>query len=122
MIGASDVSGGACGTTAQSDAFIWTSLLCAGTNAKLNKGGDLVLVGTVKEIQPRGGARSRKRWLVVVKVDRVVSGEFSGTTFAFAIHSPANAGLQVGKTYTVKATWTGAGYVVDELQWRQPGS
>lgn len=117
-IGCSDVFGGNCGTMMQSDAFITTSLLSAGTNTKLNKAGDLVLVGTVKEIQPRSRARSRKNWLVVIKVDQVVSGQFSGTKFAFAVHSPANAGLQVGRSYTVKATRTASGYEVDELQWQ----
>jgi hypothetical protein len=30
------------------------------------------------------------------------------------------SGLKVGKSYTIKATWTGDGYVVDELQWMRP--
>lgn len=113
---------GACGTITRSDAFIRTSPLSAGTNAKLTKAGDLVLVGTVREIHSQSTARSRKNWIVVVDVDRVVSGEFSGATFSFAIHSPARAGLQVGQSYTIKATSTGAGYVVDELQWRNRSS
>ena len=62
LICASEVFGGTRGTIMQADAFIKTSLLSAGANAKLNKAGHLVLVGTVEEIQPRSGARSRKNW------------------------------------------------------------
>jgi hypothetical protein len=79
---------------------------------------DLVMVGTVTKIYPTAEPRSLRNWAVVVNVDRVVSGEFTGTSFTFAVHSPARAGLQVGRTYTIKATRTAAGYFVDEAQWR----
>lgn len=120
LIGGSDVFGGTCETQIRSSAYLRTSSLNVGTNAKLKKARDLVLVGTVREIHSRSGACSLKNWIVVVDVARIVSGEFSGTTFSFAIHSPARAGLQVGQSYTVKATWIGAGYLVDELQWQKP--
>ncbi|HEV7747671.1 MAG TPA: hypothetical protein VGO56_21910 [Pyrinomonadaceae bacterium] len=110
LIGASEFVG-TYGTITHADAFGTVS----SANVKPIKAGDLVLIGTVKEIQPRPTARSRKNWLVVVNVDRVVSGEFSGTTFTFAVHSPARAGLEVGRSYTVTATRTASGYVVDEL-------
>jgi hypothetical protein len=118
LIGPSDVFGGICGTIARSDAFVRRSSLCTGTYSKPTKAGDLVLVGTVTETQPLSARRSRKNWVVVLHVDRVVSGEFSGSTFEFAVHSPAQSGLEVGRSCTVKATWTGEGYVVDEAQWR----
>jgi hypothetical protein len=76
------------------------------------KSKDLVLVGTIMEINPRAGGVSRKNWAVVVRVERVVAGEFSGMTFTFAIHSPAMSGLRLGQAYTIKATWTPEGYVV----------
>ena len=79
---------------------------------------DLVFVGTVIEIDPHG-ADLLKPWIVAVTVDRVVSGDFAGRTFEFAIHSPAKSGLEVGKAYTIKATWTGKGYAVDQHQWRR---
>jgi len=56
----------------------------------------------------------RRRWAVRAHVDRVVSGTFSGDTFTFTVHSPAQSGLRVGRAYTIKATWTIEGYVVDE--------
>jgi hypothetical protein len=80
---------------------------------------DLVFIGTVTEIYPTSAARSLRNWAVVAYVDKVVSGEFAATTFTFAIHSPTRAGLRVGHTYTIKATWTTAGYIVDEAQWRK---
>jgi hypothetical protein len=48
----------------------------------------------------------------------MTSGDFTGTQFAFRVHSPSRAGLEVGEICTVKAEWTGDGYTVDELQWR----
>jgi hypothetical protein len=80
---------------------------------------DLVFIGTVTEIRPASAARSLRNWAVVAHVDKLVAGEFSGTTFTFAIHSPARAGLRVGQAYTIKARWTAEGYVVDESQWRK---
>ena len=81
------------------------------------KEGDLEFIGTVTKIYPLASIRSRRNWAVAMHVDKVVSGNFSGTTFTFAIHSPTLSGLQVGQTYTIKATWIDKGYVVDELQW-----
>ena len=59
--------------------------------------------------------------LVTVKVTKVISGEFSGSTFQFAVHSPAHSGLRKGRSYTVEAIWKDQGYIVDEDQWRRPG-
>jgi hypothetical protein len=77
----------------------------------------LVLEGTVASI----GQISHERtpWLVTVTVKRVVAGEFSGPTFSFAVHSPAQSGLEKGRPYTVEAIWKDGGYVVDEFQWRR---
>jgi len=85
-----------------------------GTNphAEQAQNKDIEFVGTVTKIYPVEGLL--ERWAILVHVDRVVSGEFSGTTFTFAIHSPSQAGLKVGRAYPVKAKWTDKGYVVDE--------
>lgn len=90
-----------------------------GPSLQAAKTKDLVVVGTVTKIYPTAEARSLRNWAVVANVDRVVSGEFSGTSFTFVVHSPARAGLQVGRTYTIEATRTAEGYVVDEAQWRE---
>ena len=80
---------------------------------------ELVLVGTVSKIYPVSAPRSQRRWAVVVTVDSVVSGEFSGATFTFTVHSPARAGLRVNGVYTIKATKVGEGYVVNELDLKE---
>jgi len=59
-------------------------------------------------------------WLVTVAVTKVISGEFAGSTFQFAVHSPARAGLKEGGSYTIEAVWKEGGYTVDETQWRGP--
>jgi hypothetical protein len=61
-----------------------------------------------------------KPWLVTVKVRKIVSGEFSGSTFQFVVHSPARAGLEKGRSYTIEAVRKDDGYTVDENQWRRP--
>jgi hypothetical protein len=76
---------------------------------------DLTLVGTVTKLYPVAAPRSQRRWAVVVRVNSVTSGEFSGSTFTFTVHSPAQAGLRVNRDYVVKATKTSGGYLVDEL-------
>ena len=76
---------------------------------------DLVFIGTITKIYPFSApAAVRRRWAVRAHVDRVVSGTFSGDTFTFTVHSPAQSGLRVGRAYTIKATWMNEGYVVDE--------
>jgi len=84
-----------------------------------NTARELVLVGTVTTIVARSEPELAP-WTVTVRVDRVVSGSLSGPTFSFSVHSPARSGLQVGRSYTIKAMWTDKGYVVDETQWRHP--
>jgi hypothetical protein len=74
---------------------------------------DIVLVGTVTKIYPVAGLL--RNWVVVVHVDRVASGEFSGSTFTFTIHSPSTAGLRVGRAYAINAKWADGGYVIDEF-------
>jgi len=84
------------------------------------RGRDVVFVGTVKKIALAEGSRHpRKHWAVFVSVDRIISGDLATSMFTFVIHSPAQSGLKVGQSRTIKATWTEDGYVVDELQWRR---
>ena len=78
---------------------------------------DLVLTGRISSITQ--GPDLLKPWIVTVDVEKVVSGEFSGDQFRFAIHSPARSGLEVGHSYTIKSVWKGQGYEVDEQQWRR---
>ena len=78
----------------------------------------LVFEGTITSI--RIIEHELTPWLVTVAVRRVISGEFAGSTFQFAVHSPARAGLKEGSSYTIEAVWKEGGYTVDETQWRRP--
>lgn len=81
---------------------------------------DLVFIGRVTSITSADTGNPLRHWLVSTSVDNVLSGELASAAFEFAIHSPARAGLKVGKTYTIPAHWTGEGYLVDELDlWRR---
>jgi hypothetical protein len=77
----------------------------------------LVFEGTVASVEISQLPQSRKNFIVTVRVDRVIQGQFSGKTFQFRIHSPVQSGLEVGKKHTVEANRTKDGYTVDELQW-----
>jgi hypothetical protein len=74
--------------------------------------GTVVSIGTVDHPQTP--------WLVTVNVTKVVTGELSGSTFEFLVHSPALSGLEKGRSYTIEAVWEDNGYIVDEDQWRRP--
>jgi hypothetical protein len=78
---------------------------------------DLLLVATVTAI--KNTYDLHKPWLVSTRVEKILSGDLSGRTFRFAVLSPEQAGLKVGKRYTIPAHWTGRDYQVDELNvWR----
>jgi hypothetical protein len=81
---------------------------------------DLVFIGTVTRIYPVASPHSRRNWAVVTHFDRVISGELSGTSFTFTAHSPAGMGLRVGRAYTIKATRSEGGYLVDDAQLLKP--
>lgn len=81
---------------------------------------DLVFIGTVQKVYPMPSGHSTRNWAVVTHIDKVISGEFSGTTFTFMVHSPARMGLRVGRAYTIKAMRSEGGYLVDDTQWLKP--
>jgi hypothetical protein len=78
----------------------------------------LVLTGTVTAIsQVYAKPPSLRNWAVTIRVEKVKAGKYSGPEFTLTIHSPARAGLAVGRRCTIEATWTGQEYVVDETRW-----
>jgi hypothetical protein len=83
---------------------------------------ELVFLGTVTNIQQGLTGDFYKRFVVTTRVDKVLSGSFSGKQFQFAVHSPAQSGLDIGKQYTIRATRTESGYLVDDLQWLLPAT
>jgi hypothetical protein len=78
---------------------------------------DLTFLGTVTNIEAADTGNPRKEWVVTTRVDKVLSGDFSGSQFSFAIHSPAKSGLEVGKQYRIRAAGTPDGYIVDGSPW-----
>jgi hypothetical protein len=82
--------------------------------------GNLVFEGTVSSIEIVPLPESLKNFVVTMRVDRVVKGQFKGKSFQFRIHSPSLSELEVGKKYTVEAQRTKDGYTVDQYQWTSP--
>jgi hypothetical protein len=80
---------------------------------------DLKFLGTVTAIEPANTGDPLKRWIITTRVDAVLSGAFSQPQFSFAVHSPAQSGLELGKQYTIVAARTPRGYTVDPYQWRR---
>jgi hypothetical protein len=75
------------------------------------------LTGTVTAISQVYAKRpSRRNWAVTVLVERVKAGEYSKPDFTFTLHSPARAGLAIGRRCTIEATWTGKEYLVAETR------
>ena len=80
---------------------------------------DLVFIGTVTKLYQTGSDNPEQWWAVQTRVDKVLSGKFSGTRFTFTVHSPAMAGLRVAHAYTIKAKWSRDGYVVNENTFKE---
>ena len=74
---------------------------------------DLTFLGTVTKIEAADTCDPLKEWVVTTRVDKVLSGDFSGSQFSFAIHSPVQSGIEVGKQYQIRATATPEGYLVE---------
>jgi hypothetical protein len=78
----------------------------------------ILLTGTVTAIYAVYAQRpSLRNWAVTIRVEKVKEGDFSHPELTFTVHSPAMAGLEVGGRYTIEATWTGQGYLVEDTRW-----
>ena len=88
---------------------------CAGPHPSAQS--ELVFLGTVTKIQQGETGDFYNRFVVTTRVDKVLKGTFSRRQFQFPVHSPANSGLDIGRQYTIRATRTDTGYMVDDLQW-----
>lgn len=67
---------------------------------------DLRLVGTVTAIGFRRPPDPVHRWVVTVRVERVLAGSFDGDTFSFVVHSPSQERLREGGRYVIEADRT----------------
>jgi len=99
---------------------LFTGLLLVGVSAcvRVAKPGDLIFKGTVTKIAVANTGDPLREWVVTTRVDRVVCGSFSGSTFQFAIHSPTRSRIEVGQQYRIVATRVPQGYEVDPDEWR----
>ena len=86
-----------------------------------NEGEEIVLSGTVIDIQPAKGRHPHQKWLVTLQVDSVVAGSFTSKTFSFSIHSPTKSGIAVGGRYTIYLMRNQAGeYLLKNIEvWKQ---
>jgi hypothetical protein len=88
----------------------------------ISKSKDLVLVGKVTKIYPVAKSHSLRNWAIIVQVVSMESGELTAANLTFTVHSPAQAGLRIGRVYRIKATSTDGGYVVDEIVLEEVGA
>ena len=86
-------------------------------DTKVNPKDKLVFMGTMLKAENSPLHQSRKNWIVIFRVDKVISGKFTGKQFSFRIHSPSKSGLEKGKQYKVEAELIEEGYNVDQYQW-----
>lgn len=78
---------------------------------------ELIFRGTVVRIEQGVTPDPLKNFVITARVDKVLSGSFSGKRFQFAVHSPAQSRIDLGRQYKIRAIRTKTGYTVDELQW-----
>jgi hypothetical protein len=82
-----------------------------------NKDEEFALQGTVIELRPMRGKHPHQKWLVVLRIESVVSGAFSGDTFSFNIHSPVKSRISTGGRYLLHATKTTTGdYLIRKIE------
>jgi hypothetical protein len=67
---------------------------------------------TVTQVEIRDMQHPYLRWVVILKIDEVVSGASPGEHFWFAIHSPSREDIKVGERYKITAKKTGDGYEI----------
>lgn len=80
---------------------------------------DLVIRGTVKNMQPSPLPDSPLAWLITCSVDEVIYGDYSAKTFTFRIQSPVKSEIKTGQQYTIRAMLVDGVYTVDGDQWRK---
>jgi len=77
----------------------------------------VIFLGTVQNIVISPLEKCLDNYVVQCRVDKILSGDIACKTFSFRIHSPTQSGLEIGKQYTIVATRTAEGFVVDQYQW-----
>lgn len=74
--------------------------------------GESTFLATVTRVDIGDVHHTHLRWVVVLKVDKLISGPAVGEGFWFAIHSPSQEGVKVGQRYKVVARKMDGGYEI----------
>jgi hypothetical protein len=77
-----------------------------------NEPDETVFLGTVARIDNLGHTPDPfLRYVVTLKMDKVIRGRLPMDTFQLAIHSPSREGVELGHRYRISVRRSGAGYV-----------
>ena len=76
-----------------------------------NEPAETVFLGTVTRIDNVGHTPDPfMRWVVTLKIGKVIQGSLPMETFQLAIHSPSQEGVELGHQYRISVRRSGAGY------------
>lgn len=73
-------------------------------------------IATVERIAYSPLVNSDLNWIVDVKVERVFSGPSPGETFSFRVRNPTRQGIEVGRSFRIRAVPSGRHYRVDQFE------
>jgi hypothetical protein len=76
------------------------------------KAGEVTFLGTVTSVDIGNLHHPYLRWVVNLKIDKVISGPSPGEGFWFAIHSPSQEGIKAGQRYRITAKQNRDGYTL----------
>ncbi len=71
---------------------------------------ETIFLGTVTKIDIGNTRHPVLRWVVTLRIDKVITGELPGETFRLAIHSPSQEGVEPGHQYRMLVRKRGDGY------------
>jgi hypothetical protein len=71
---------------------------------------EMVFLGTVTRIDNTATQNPLLRWVVTLKIDKMIQGNLPMETFQLAIHSPSQEGVELGHQYRISVRKSGAGY------------
>jgi hypothetical protein len=71
---------------------------------------ETTFLGTVTKIDIGNTRHPVLRWVVTLRIDKVINGKLPGETFRLAIHSPSQEGIEPGHQYRMLVRKRGDGY------------
>ncbi len=73
-------------------------------------------IATVERIAYSPLVNSDLNWIIDLKVERVLSGPSPGETFFFRVRNPTRQGIEVGRSFQIRAVPSGRHYRVDQFE------